>query len=466
MTICSEKTTFSAIPASFADPFIVSKDKLVPFAYFFMIPKEPLAYRMRPGSLEEYVGQEHILGIGKPLRRAVEGDKISSMVLWGPPGSGKTSLAMLIAKLTKSEFVSFSAVIGGVKGIREIVEKAQTQLDEKGTHTILFVDEIHHFNKTQQDAFLPHVEKGTVTLIGATTENPSFSLNSALLSRCKTYVLKALEHKHIVILLQKALEDKERGLGNSEVKLSAEVLECLADFAAGDARRGYEALELIVMQAQSEKIQDVSLKDAATWLTYRPLRYDKQGDQHYDLISALHKSLRDSDVQASVYWATRMLEGGENPLYILRRLIRFSMEDIGMADPNALLQATAAREAYSFLGSPEGDISIIQCVTYLATAPKSNSLYLAEKIARKEIQATGELEVPLVIRNAPTSLMKDLGYGNGYQYAHDYGGIVNQQHLPDEIRTKTFYEPGNFGFEREIKKRIEWWDKQKKAIQQ
>ncbi|NUM37329.1 MAG: replication-associated recombination protein A [Candidatus Brocadiae bacterium] len=425
--------------------------------------KEPLAYRMRPTNLEEYVGQEHILGIGKPLRRTVEEDKIHSMILWGPPGSGKTSLASLIALLTKSNFVTFSAVTGGVKGIREIVEKAEEQIRIAQKRTILFVDEIHHFNKTQQDSFLPHVEKGTVTLIGATTENPSFALNAALLSRCKTYILKPLEKKHILVLLEKTLSNVEKGLGDSGIQLQKEAMECLADFAAGDARRGHEALEMIVIQAQAEKIQEVSLQEVVKWLTYRPLRYDKKGDQHYDLISALHKSMRDSDVQASIYWATRMLEGGENPLYILRRLIRFSMEDIGLADPNALLQATSARDAYSFLGSPEGDISIIQCVIYLATAPKSNSVYAAENKTRKEIHTTGELEVPLVIRNAPTSLMKNLGYGEGYQYAPDCGGIVNQQHLPDEIKTKSFYEPGNFGFEREIKKRIEWWEKQKNS---
>ncbi len=410
---------------------------------------EPLAARMRPRTLEEIVGQEQILGPGRILRRSIEGDAITSMILWGPPGSGKTTLAEVIAHQTHAHFVRLSAVSAGVADLRKVVEEARKLKQFSEQRTILFIDEIHRFNKAQQDAVLPYVENGTITLIGATTENPSFEVNSALLSRARVFVLKALDEEQVQILLQRALHDKERGLGRLNITLDEDALQQIAIFANGDARIALNGLELAVQGSRGTPKENapITLTMIEDVMQHRALLYDKSGDQHYDMISALHKSLRGSDPDAGLYWLARMLEAGEDPLYIVRRLIRFASEDVGMADPQALLVCVAAQQAVHFVGLPEANLALAQAVVHLATAPKSNALYTAYSRVQEDVQKTRNDPVPLQIRNAPTQLMKDLDYGKDYKYAHDYYKDMQiedpdrpppaqvQEYLPDYIRS-------------------------------
>ncbi len=423
--------------------------------------RPPLADRMRPTTLDEVQGQEHLVGPGRLIRKAIESDVIPSMLLWGPPGSGKTTLAQVIANTTKRRFVTFSAVLQGVKEVRAIVEEARERLRADGGGTILFVDEIHRFNKSQQDAFLPHVEAGTITLIGATTENPSFEVNGALLSRCRTYVLKALSDEDIAAIVRRALSDPDRGLGQERVELAPEAMDVLVNYANGDARTALNALETAAAGCQPGKdgVKRIGLELIREALTQRRVAFDNKGEEWYNLISALHKSLRGSDPQAGLYWLARMLEGGADPLYIARRLIRFASEDIGLADPNALVQAIAAKDAVHFLGLPECNNALAQLVVYLATAPKSNRLYTAYSAAARDVEETRNDPVPLHIRNAPTKLMKELGYGKNYQYDHDApDGFSGQDFLPESLQGKVYYEPGPYGFEKDVKRRIEYWD--------
>lgn len=419
----------------------------------------PLADRMRPRTIDEYQGQEHLVGPGRLIRKAIESDVIPSMILWGPPGSGKTTLAQVIANTTQRSFITFSAVLQGVKEVRAIVEEAREKLQRgDGGGTILFVDEIHRFNKSQQDAFLPHVEAGTITLIGATTENPSFEVNGALLSRCRTYVLKALSDDDIGNIVDAALTDGERGLGSEKMALSADARELLVNYANGDARTALNALETAVAGAKGDT-DVVSVELMREAITQRRVAFDNKGEEWYNLISALHKSLRGSDPQAGLYWLCRMLEGGADPLYIVRRLVRFASEDIGLADPNALLQAVAVKDAVHFLGMPECNTALAQLVVYLATAPKSNRIYVAYKNAGTDVADTRNEPVPLHIRNAPTKLMKQLGYGKDYQYDHDApNGFSGQDFLPESLQGKVYYEPGEFGFEKDVRRRIEYWN--------
>jgi putative ATPase len=421
----------------------------------------PLADRMRPRSFDELLGQPQLFEPGSPLALMREGRHLSSIILWGPPGSGKTTIARLVAATAGVPFVGYSAVLSGVKEVKETMERAALERKHSGRPTILFVDEIHRFNRAQQDAFLSHVEKGDIILIGATTENPSFEVNAALLSRMRVVVLKELSPADLVTLLQRALGDRERGLpGKYEVEAGA--LELVAQCADGDARRALNTLELAAASVRPGRggapavITAESVKQA---LARRHLRYDRAGEEHYNLISALHKSLRDSDPHAGLYWLARMLAAGEDPLYVARRLVRFASEDVGNADPQALPLAVAAFQAYHQLGTPEGELAIAQCAVYLATAPKSNAVYTGLQKAEAEVEESGSLPPPLVIRNAPTRLMKDLGYGKGYRYAHDEeGGIADQQHLPDELEGKRFYEPTESGYEAEIAKRMKAWE--------
>ena len=408
----------------------------------------PLADRMRPRTLEEFVGQEHLIGPGKPLRTQVERDDTGSLIFWGPPGTGKTTLAKIIANMTKAEFIEFSAVLAGIKEIKQVMADAE-RARQYGTRTIVFIDEIHRFNKAQQDAFLPHVEKGNIRLIGATTENPSFEINSALLSRCRVYVLQPLTEDQVVLLLKRALTDAERGLGAMKLSASDEVFQKIAAYSSGDARSAYNVLEVaagLAQQAGNSGITDEIVHDA---LQKRILLYDKAGEEHYNLISALHKSVRNSDPDAALYWLGRMIEAGEDPLYIARRVVRMSVEDIGLADPNALALCMAARDAVDFIGMPEGNLALAQAVVYLSVAPKSNALYTAYGDVQQDIERTAAEPVPLHLRNAPTGLMKKLGYGKGYQYAHDVEGkVANMQCLPDSLRDRVYYHPTNEGIEK------------------
>lgn len=415
----------------------------------------PLAARMRPRSLAEFVGQDAVLGAGKPLREAIERGTVGSLILWGPPGSGKTTLGHLVARFTDREFVPFSAVTEGVPRVREIIAEAERRL-ETGRGTILFVDEIHRFNRAQQDAFLPAVETGIVTLIGATTENPSFELNGALLSRARVVVLQPLQPADIVTVLRRALADRERGLGAMALAADDDALHWLATEVDGDARRALNVLEAAAGHAgQGGSLTKEALREA---MQRRVARYDKSGEEHFNLISAYHKALRGSDPQGALYWLARMIDGGEDPMYIARRTIRFASEDVGLADPQALRVALAARDAWHALGSPEGDLALAEAAVYLATAPKSNRVYVAWGAALEAAREFPAEAVPLHIRNAPTALMKELGYGREYQYAHDSpDAYLPQRYLPDALEGRLFYEPGPFGFEREIAKRLAWW---------
>jgi putative ATPase len=443
----------------------------------------PLADRMRPRTLDEYVGQEHLIGPGKPLRAQIERDDIGSLIFWGPPGTGKTTLAKIIASMTRAEFIEFSAVLSGIKEIKQVMAEAE-RARQYGTRTIVFVDEIHRFNKAQQDAFLPHVEKGNICLIGATTENPSFEIISALLSRSRVYVLKPLTEDQIVLLLRRALEDAERGLGAMKLSASDDVLRQIAAYSSGDARSAYNVLEVAAALAldktrASEKgsqspqpphsagkagapaqvlssVHEITTDIVEDALQKRVLLYDKTGEEHYNLISALHKSVRNSDPDASLYWLARMLEAGEDPLYIARRIVRMAVEDIGLADPNALAVCMAARDAVDFLGMPEGNLALAQAAVYLAVAPKSNALYTAYSDVQQDVERTAAEPVPLHLRNAPTGLMKNLGYGKDYQYAHDLENkVADMQCLPDNLKDRHYYHPTNEGIEKRIRQRLE-----------
>jgi len=418
----------------------------------------PLADRIRPERLKDFLGQEKIIGPGKPLRKAIEEDELQSIILWGPPGSGKTTLARIIAKITKTHFVPFSAAVSGVPALRKIIKEAQDRRRYYNQKTILFVDEIHRFNKAQQDAFLPYVEDGTIVLIGATTENPSFEVISPLLSRSTVYILEPLSPEDLKNIFEKALSDKEKGLGKYKVKLEPKVIDFIIELAYGDARIALNILEFAVITTKpdTQSVRNITLKIIEEVVQKRCLRYDKTGEEHYNIISALHKSMRDSDPDAAIYWVARMLEAGENPLYVARRLVRFASEDIGNADPQALQVAVAAMQAVHFLGMPEGNLALAQTATYLACSPKSNALYKGYQLTQEDIKRWGPLPVPLVIRNAPTALMKDLNYGKGYKYAHNFkDGYIIQEHLPKELKGKRYYFPTDRGFEKEIKQRLE-----------
>ena len=415
----------------------------------------PLADRMRPRTLDEFVGQEHLIAPGKPLRAQVERDDLGSLIFWGPPGTGKTTLAQIIARMTKAEFIEFSAVLSGIKEIKAVMADAE-RARQYGTRTIVFIDEIHRFNKAQQDAFLPHVEKGNIRLIGATTENPSFEIISALLSRSRVYVLKPLTEEQIVLLLKRALADSERGLGHLSLNASDEVLRKIAAYSSGDARSAYNVLEVASSLAQAAKTHEITDSFVHDALQKRVLLYDKAGEEHYNLISALHKSVRNSDPNASLYWLGRMLEAGEDPLYVARRVVRMSVEDIGLADPNALSLCMAARDAVEFIGMPEGNLALVQAVVYLALAPKSNALYTAYTDVQMDVERTAAEPVPLHLRNAPTGLMKGLGYGQGYKYAHDLESkVADMQCLPDNLRDRVYYHPTDEGEEKQIRERLE-----------
>jgi putative ATPase len=418
---------------------------------------QPLAERMRPRTLDEFIGQEKLLGPGKPLRMQIESDNLGSMLFWGPPGCGKTTLARLIARLTKSDFISFSAVLSGIKEIKEVMAASELK-SKSGNRTIVFVDEVHRFNKAQQDAFLPYVEAGHIIFIGATTENPSFEVISPLLSRTKVYVLDALSTPQIAELLHRALTDKEHGFGQQNIAASEQVLFRIASFANGDARAAYNTLELCVrsakagpdgaLQITSELLEDV--------LQRKLLRYDKSGEEHFNLISALHKSVRNSDPDAALYWLTRMLESGEDPLYLARRMVRMASEDIGLAEPGALAITLAAKDAFDFLGVPEGNLALAQAAVYLSLAPKSNALYTAYGDVQEDVQKTEADPVPLHLRNAPTGLMKNLGYGKDYQYAHNYEEkVTNMQCLPNNLAGRSWYKPTDQGFEQRLRQRLD-----------
>ena len=418
---------------------------------------QPLAERMRPRTLDEFIGQEKLLGPGKPLRQQIENDEITSMLLWGPPGCGKTTLARLIARLTRSEFVAFSAVLAGIKEIKEVMAASERK-SHGGQRTIVFVDEVHRFNKAQQDAFLPYVEAGHITFIGATTENPSFEVISPLLSRTKVYVLDPLTTPQIVDLLKRAIADKQRGLGNENVEATDDVLFRIASYANGDARSAYNTVDLAARSAKpgasgARTITRELLEDV---LQRKLLRYDKAGEEHYNLISALHKSVRNSDPDAALYWLTRMLESGEDPLYLARRLVRMASEDIGLAEPGALAFTLAAKEAFDFLGVPEGNLALAQAAVYLALAPKSNAVYTAYGEVLDDVHKTEADPVPLHLRNAVTGLMKNVGYGQGYKYAHDHEDkLTDMTCLPDNLANRTYYKPTDQGFEQRLRARLE-----------
>ena len=418
----------------------------------------PLAERLRPQRIDEMVGQQHLLGEEGILRRLIEQDQLTSAIFWGPPGTGKTTLARVIAQTTRSHFVAFSAVLQGVKDIREVVAKAQQERNYYGRRTLLFIDEIHRFNKAQQDALLPWVENGDITLIGATTENPSFEVNSALLSRSRVFVLEPLSAEEIQQLLKRALIAPD-GLGPQQLTIEDKAIEFIAEQAHGDARSALNTLEVAASTATGKTIRHI---DAATAMQKSPLLYDKGAEEHYNVISAFIKSMRGSNPDAAIYWLARMLEAGEDILFIARRMVIFAAEDVGNADPRALQIAVATQQAIHFIGMPEGRIPLAQAVTYLATAPKSNAAYIAISEAQKEVRRSGALPVPHLLRNAPTGLMKDLGYGKDYQYAHNHeNGIVTQEHLPEALTGTQFYRPKNSGYEKAIRERLDWWAEQR-----
>ena len=428
----------------------------------------PLAARMRPQTFAEFMGQEHLVAEGRVLRKCIEADQLPSMVFWGPPGSGKTTLAHIIANITRAQFSSLSAVSAGVADLRRVIEEARKRLKSSGQRTILFVDEIHRFNKAQQDAVLPFVENGTVTFIGATTENPSFEVISPLLSRCRVFRLNLLNDEDVKLIVERAIEDTERGLGKFRITVSEEALRHLVTMSNGDARVALNALEMAAFATlpDGDGSRSIDLSAIEEALQHRALLYDKSGDQHYDLISALHKSLRGSDPDAGLYWLGRMLEAGEDPLYIVRRLVRFASEDVGVADPQALVIAIAAQQAVHFVGLPEGNLALAEVVVYLATAPKSNSLYQAYSRVQEDVQQGRNEPVPLHLRNPVTDLMRQMGHGQGYKYAHDYPDhFVKQQNLPPSLQGKRYYTPGDQGYEKEIADRLKkWWGKSREEV--
>jgi len=425
----------------------------------------PLAARMRPRSFSEFVGQAHLVADGRVFRKCIEADQLPSMIFWGPPGSGKTTLAYIIANVTRAHFSPVSAVSAGVADLRRVIAEAKKRLKSSGQRTILFIDEIHRFNKAQQDAVLPFVESGVVTLIGATTENPSFEVISPLLSRCRVFRLNLLSDDEVRLIVERAIKDKERGLGKLRIIISEEALRHLVTMSNGDARVALNALEMAAFATlpDGEGSRSIDLPAIEEALQHRALLYDKSGDQHYDLISALHKSLRGSDPDAALYWLGRMLEAGEEPLYIARRLVRFASEDVGVADPQALVIAVAAQQAVHFLGLPEGNLALAEAVVYLATAPKSNSLYQAYSRVREDVEKGRNEPVPLHLRNPVTDLMRQMGYGRGYKYAHDYPDhFVRQQNLPASLQGKRYYVPAEQGYEKEIADRLrKWWGEEK-----
>jgi putative ATPase len=424
----------------------------------------PLAERMRPRTLDEVEGQEELVGPGRPLREAIERDLLQSIIFWGPPGTGKTTLARMVADMTQAEFIAFSAVLSGIKEVKEVMATAEDRRRRLGTRTIVFVDEIHRFNKAQQDAFLPRVEAGDVILIGATTENPSFEVNAALLSRSRVFVLKPLDEAAVVRILRRAMTDVERGLGREKPEATDDALAVIARYANGDARAALNLLQLAVAtapQPAGHAVIDLPLLERT--LQKRALLYDKSGEEHYNIMSALHKSMRNSDPDAAIYWLARMLEAGEDPLYVARRLVRFASEDVGNADPQALTVAVAAKDAVHFIGMPEGNTALAQAALYLATAPKSNAVYLAYGAAAEAAERDAAEPVPLHLRNAPTKLMKQLDYGKGYRYAHDEPDAVAEMDcLPENLRGRKFYKPTERGFEKEIKRRLDGWEEIKK----
>src|SRR6266576_5545094 len=427
---------------------------------------EPLAARMRPQRLEDFLGQEHLLGTGKALGDLIRRGDVSSCIFWGPPGSGKTTLARLIANYTDRQFEAFSAVTEGVGRVREIIKEAEERLKYEGRGTILFCDEIHRFNRAQQDAFLPWVENGIITLIGATTENPSFELTAPLLSRCRVFVFEPLNDEHIRMVIERALRGTGGGRREPGEVLTAEAIGALVTYAQGDARRALNALEAVLQQVDNSRLPPPVSREALVSVLEKPLpSYDKSGDQHFNIISALHKAVRGSDVEGALYWLARMLAGGEDPLYIARRLVRIAAEDIGLADPRALALTLAAKDAYHFLGSPEGELALAEAVVYLATAPKSNRVMTAFGQALEAAREHPSEAVPLHIRNAPTQLMKELGYGAGYKYAHAFDhAYVPQDYLPEVLRGQKWYEPSEFGYERTIGERMEFWQKLKERV--
>jgi putative ATPase len=415
----------------------------------------PLAERMRPRTLDEYVGQDHLLGPGKPLRLAIEADDATSMIFWGPPGTGKTTLAKIIARMTRSSFIEFSAVLSGIKEIKQVMAEAEKAAGF-GSRTILFVDEIHRFNKSQQDAFLPYVERGTIRLIGATTENPSFEIIAALLSRCRVYTLLALTEDQIVALLQRALTDDKRGLGASSLTADGDALSAIASYSSGDARNALNALDAAARLAEGRKERVITKALASEAMQRRVLLYDKKGEQHYDIISALHKSVRNSDPDAALYWLGRMLEAGEDPMYCARRIVRMAVEDIGLAAPEALNLCLSAKDGMHFLGQPEGGLALAQAVVYLSLAPKSNAVYTAYSAVKTDTEATAAEPVPLHLRNAPTKLMKSLDYGKGYEYAHDVEGrVADMECLPPSLSGRRYYQPTGEGREKLLAQRMD-----------
>jgi len=427
---------------------------------------QPLAERMRPRTLTEFVGQEHLLGPGKLLRGLAGAGRLRSLILWGPPGSGKTTLAQIIADSAGAACVHFSAVTSGVKDLKRVIQEAE-QMQRLGKATVLFVDEIHHFNKTQQDNFLPHVERGTLILIGATTENPSFEVISPLLSRCQVLVLKMVSAENMALIIDRAITDRERGLGKLALSITPDGREFLLRQAQGDCRVALNALENGAALAELNGQKEISLAQLQEALQKKPLHYDKAGEEHYNVISAFIKSMRGSDADAALYWMMRMLEAGEDPLFVARRMVIFAAEDIGNADPRALQVAVAAKDAVHFVGLPEGRIPLAQAVAYLATAPKSNAAYKAMLAAAADVEAHGALAVPMHLRNAPTDLMKHLGYGKDYKYAHDYEGrIADQEHLPQELHGRKYYAPSDAGYEKQLKERLKFWDETKKKKQE